>query len=434
MTPYQLPLIYNLFPRLAGPVSAWMTHVSRAQHMGFNWVYLNPITYPGFSGSLYATKDYFLANPDWHQNGSTRENPGRLVDLSKNLQQMVDLGLYPMADLVINHTSIDCPLIQEHPDWFVWEDEGQVRHPGALDPGDPTKRTVWGDLAEVNNADSPDREALWEYWWSVVEHNLHIGFKGFRCDAAYQVPRELWHRLITRAQTIDPQVVFWAENLGCTIEQTRALRDAGFQLFCNSAKWWNFFDSWCLDQHREFEDVASISFAETHDTERLAAETGGSEAIQRQRYAFASTFSTGLMMPMGYEYGFQRKLDVVKTRPEDWETPLFDLTEFVRGIHAVKARLPLLQGEGTLVQWDTHVPDVCMFHRKSSVSSANQGWTVMNTHVSDTKSVGLAGLLDPHRHHEMLTLTRIDDGHEFAPCPAELVLKPADVVFIQQLT
>jgi starch synthase (maltosyl-transferring) len=411
-----------------------VSHASRAQKMGFNWVYLNPINNPGRSGSLYATKDYFLGNPDWHQPISAQQKPSPLVDLSSYIQQMGDLGIYPMADLVINHTSFDCPLIQEHPDWFLWDGEGHVRHPEAVDPGDPSKKTVWCDLAEINNLDSPDRGALWEYWWSVVEYYLHMGFKGFRCDAAYQVPSDLWQLLISRAQSVDPHVVFWAENLGCTIEQTRALRNAGFQLFCNSSKWWNFYDSWCLDQHREFEDLASISFAETHDTERLAADTGGSEAIQRQRYAFAAAFSTGLMMPMGYEFGFRRKLDVVKTRPEDWESPLFDLTEFIRGIHEVKSKVPLLQGEGMLQQWDTHVPEVCMFHRQSSMSPGAQGWIVMNTHASDTKHIVFHGLLDSNHRHDVLTLTRIDDRHEFAPCPAELVLKPSEVVFIQQST
>ena len=31
--------------------------------MGFNAVYINPFHYPGFSGSLYAVKDYYRLNP-----------------------------------------------------------------------------------------------------------------------------------------------------------------------------------------------------------------------------------------------------------------------------------------------------------------------------------------------------------------------------------
>ena len=46
-------IIYNLFPLLAGPFSGWQAHFERAAAMGFDWVFVNPIQYPGYSGSLY---------------------------------------------------------------------------------------------------------------------------------------------------------------------------------------------------------------------------------------------------------------------------------------------------------------------------------------------------------------------------------------------
>lgn len=53
------PIIYNLFPRLVGHMGRWSAHAGRAREMGFNWLFLNPIQYPGFSGSLYAVKDLY---------------------------------------------------------------------------------------------------------------------------------------------------------------------------------------------------------------------------------------------------------------------------------------------------------------------------------------------------------------------------------------
>ena len=236
-----------------------------------------------------------------------------------------------MVDLVINHTAVDSPMVAEHPEWYVRNEHGRLQHPFAVDPDNSQKKTVWKDLAEIDNLASSKREELWDYWVNLVEFYVELGFEGFRCDAAYKVPSELWQFLIGHVHRHHPHVVFWAENLGCTVEQTRTLRDAGFQFFCNSSKWWNFQDTWCLDQHREFEDMLSISFPETHDTERLAKESGGNEAIQRQRYAFAATFSAGVMMPIGYEFGFQKRLHVVETCPDDWEPPRFDLRCFCSG-------------------------------------------------------------------------------------------------------
>ena len=57
------PVIYNLFPRLVGDMTRWPEHARRARDMGFNWIFINPIQYPGFSGSLYAIKDLYRLNP-----------------------------------------------------------------------------------------------------------------------------------------------------------------------------------------------------------------------------------------------------------------------------------------------------------------------------------------------------------------------------------
>jgi hypothetical protein len=43
----------------------WLQHASRAAEMGFNWLYINSILYPGFSGSLYAIKHHYRINPDF---------------------------------------------------------------------------------------------------------------------------------------------------------------------------------------------------------------------------------------------------------------------------------------------------------------------------------------------------------------------------------
>ena len=62
-------IIYNLFPRLAGDMRAWDAHLDRAAEMGFDWVFINPIQYPGFSGSLYAVKDFYRLNPSFIPEG-----------------------------------------------------------------------------------------------------------------------------------------------------------------------------------------------------------------------------------------------------------------------------------------------------------------------------------------------------------------------------
>ena len=340
------PRIYNLFPLLVGSTTDWETHLPRIAAMGFNWVFLNPFHYPGFSGSLYAVKDYYRLHPMFQ--GKSRQSPDAL--LRRFVKTAHAHGLRVMMDLVINHTSKDAVLVDDHPEWFAHEPDGSLRSPFAADtdePDNPEKRTVWGDLADIDYANNDARPGLIAYWQELVRHYVALGFDGFRGDAAYQVPGEVWAPIIAAARRQRPDSMFFAETLGCQPEQVLQLREAGFDYLFNSSKWWDFRADWLLEQYEQFRHIGpSIAFPESHDTERLAAESGGDERVSRLRYLFAAAFSSGLMMPLGFEYGFRNKPHVVESRPDDWEPAHFDLCDFIAAVHRMKAATPVLNEEG----------------------------------------------------------------------------------------
>ena len=259
-------------------------------------------------------------------------------------------GLKVMLDLVINHTAIDSPLVVQHPEWYAKDENGKIKHPGAIDPADARKVTVWGDLAELEYWPPPDPEGLLHYWDAVISKYLGLGFLGFRADAAYKIPGDFWNRLITEARNLEPGARFFAETLGCRLEECEQLTGA-FDFVYNSSKWWDYQADWCLEQYARFRRLApSISFPESHDTERLASETGGAPEVARQRYLFAAYFSSGVMIPMGFEFGFKKRLNVVKTRPRNWETPTYDLTGYLAGVNRMKKGCPVLLEEGPQVR------------------------------------------------------------------------------------
>jgi len=340
-------LIYNLFPPLAGPISRWEEHLERIAAMGFTWIYLNPIQTPGLSGSLYAVKDYFGINPLFYPESG--EDPQKA--LGHFLNEAERRGLKVMLDLVINHTAIDSPLTTEHPEWYARDEQGKIKHPGAIDPADATKVTVWGDLAELEYWPPQYPDMLLHYWDQVISHYLRLGFQGFRADAAYKIPGYFWARLIDEARKLVPGAQFFAETLGCRLEEYAQLSSSGFDFFYNSSKWWDFQANWCLEQYNRFRRLApSISFPETHDTDRLAAEAEGAVEVARQRYLFAAFFSAGLMIPVGFEFGFKKHLHVVNTRPEDWETPTYDLSSYIKGVNRMKKGCPALLEEGPMIR------------------------------------------------------------------------------------
>lgn len=342
------PRIYNLFPLLCGPIDEWHGELSRIAAMKFDWIFVNPFHLPGFSGSLYAVKDYYRYNPLIVPEGEDGDDRLRAF-----VSACVEHGINVMMDLVINHTAKDSVLTEQHPDWYRRDADGELVSPGCEEPDGTIVK--WEDLAELDYETEAARQGLIAYWCDLVSHYVELGISGFRCDAAYQVPVEVWTPLIAAARKDCATCAFAAETLGCTPEQVEALRPAGFTWLFNSSAWWDFKAPYLLEQYERYRLFApSIGFPESHDTDRLrntleakgVIEHGHVEAAYKAHYLFAAVFSTGVMMPIGYEYGYRKRLHVVETRPGDREEPHFDLTPFIAEVNEMRATVPALNEEG----------------------------------------------------------------------------------------
>jgi hypothetical protein len=337
-------IIYNLFPRLVGHMGRWPAHAGRAREMGFNWLYLNPVQYPGFSGSLYAVKDFYRLNPLFVPPGA----PDDMAELRRTVDAIHHQGLRVMMDLVVNHTAKDSELTLRHPSWFKRDQKGEVLSPSAIDPADARKVTVWGDLAEIDNQTSADREGLWSYWTDMLQFYLSLGFDGFRCDAAYKVPAALWERLIGTARRQRPEVVF------------------------------------------------------------------------------AALFSAGLLMPIGYELGFRKQVNVVRTLPEDWEESSLDLSPFIARVNRLKSATPIFAVEG-------HLKAVARLNGPTTVLSKRAAGLepaliLINKDWDKPQPVDLGPLAAAHLPGGRGRLVRPFQSEEAQALPAgPLVLEPAEI-------
>jgi starch synthase (maltosyl-transferring) len=357
-------IIYNLFPLLAGPFPGWNQHFARAAAMGFDWIFVNPVQPPGESGSLYSIRDYFGINSALVD---PKGGPGE-KQLRAACASAEKLGLGMMTDLVINHCAVDSPLVKEHPDWFVMK-RGKPANPFCLEPDG--SKVIWRDLAQFDHRKSPDKDGMLDYFVRVVEHLVELGFRGFRCDAAYQLPAEFWKSLISRCRAKHSDLVFVAETLGCSPKQTKSTAAAGFDAIYNSAKWWDFSSPWLMTQYALTRSMlGSIGFPESHDTERLFSETHGNVNAMRQLYLFTALFSSHVMMPMGFEYGFRKRLHVVNTRPQDWEPANIDLTDFITEINGIKKASTVFSGEGPIAQRPHPNEAILILHKKAAKGRA----------------------------------------------------------------
>ena len=411
-------ILYNLFPLLAGKFKDWEPHFERAADMGFDWVFVNPIQKPGRSGSLYSIVDYFEINPSFIDDAS-RQSPEEQARAAARAAEKH--GLRMMVDLVINHCAEDSELVREHPDWFMQEADGTVAHPFCMENG---QKVVWYDLARFNHAHTPDPEGLYQCFFSIIEYLIGLGFQGFRCDAAYQLPRNIWQRLISETKQKHPDTLFIAETLGCTADQTKDTAEAGFDFVFNSSKWWDLGSPWLLEQyHLVRESAPSIGFPESHDTERLFQETNGNIGAMKQRYVFAALFSAGVMMPMGFEFGFRKRLHVVNTRPSDWETTDVDLTDYIRTVNRIKSSHRVFQEDcpTNIIGYDN--PGILLMW-KASGSSPEEALLIMNKDPYNRQNFYVDNLRQYVQAGAPLVDVSPEDPLDFIPVPFHYDLLP----------
>lgn len=403
-TIFEGPRIYNMFPRLFGPISMWSDHLGRIKDMGFNWIYVNPLTDVGFSGSLYSIKDYFTMNPIF---AHSLEDQKTWASFRKFIELCHANGIKIMIDLVINHTAVD--MVEDHPTWYEmkWvvirkqtkeivmfydEDEKpsvtkypkeeydiiwQVANAYAVNPDNTDELQIWGDLAEIdfNSLNYPEIES---YFFQFLDLNLEMGVDGFRCDAAYQVPALIWQKIIAHVKNQNPNAVFWAETLGATMDQFSDIENSGMDFITTSVKWWDFTAPWCLEQYNTFRKFSpSVSFPENHDTPRFALETGGRKDIQIFRYLFSAFFSAGVMITSGYEFGFQKKTDVVTTSPEDWGPKKFDISADIARINELKSQWQCLNEDGPMEQFEYNNQGILLL-QKSSIGENQKCFLIYN--------------------------------------------------------
>ena len=208
-------IIYNLFPLLVRAVPGVGASRRAGCRDGFGLAVRQPGSAArGLGGHLFDQRTVFKFKPALIEPSDPRSGQDQLRSV---LSLARDRGMRPMADLVIDHCAADSELVTEHPEWIAFDSDGGVTHPSCQEDG---QTVVWTNLAQLDHRHTRDPKELYQYCLGVVRHLLSLGFEGFRCDTAYQLPAELWRRLIADTNNDRPGTVFVAETLGCRPWQT----------------------------------------------------------------------------------------------------------------------------------------------------------------------------------------------------------------------
>lgn len=141
-----------------------------------------------YLGSYYAISDYTAINPEF----------GTMEDFDELVETAHENGIYVIIDWVANHTGWDHKWIEEHPEYYQKDKDGNVTDPINPDTGESWG---WTDVAHLNY----DNDSLWYamkeemvYW--VKEKNID----GFRCDVAGNVSTEFWNYVVPKLKSEKP--------------------------------------------------------------------------------------------------------------------------------------------------------------------------------------------------------------------------------------
>jgi len=184
-------IIYEVFLRSFSPEGNFAgleKRLPELKELGVTVIWLMPIhpvgekNKKGTLGSPYSVRDYFDVNPEF----------GTMDDFKSLLDAAHDHGFKLIIDLIANHSAWDNPLIEQHPDWYVQDDEGNIIYPEGTD---------WWDVADLNY-ENPE---VWEYMKEVMRFWVEdIGIDGYRCDVSEMVPIEFWEEAREMLDDIKP--------------------------------------------------------------------------------------------------------------------------------------------------------------------------------------------------------------------------------------
>ncbi|HLF20356.1 MAG TPA: alpha-amylase family glycosyl hydrolase [Bacteroidota bacterium] len=379
-------VIYEVYLRSfskEGTFKALEKRIPELKSVGVTVVWLMPIhpigelNRKGTLGSPYSIENFYGINLDF----------GTLDDFKSLVKTVHEQGLRIIIDLVANHTSWDSKLVQEHPEWFTKNEEGNIVAPNA----------DWTDVADLNYGSHELRKYMIEmmkYWVR------DIGIDGYRCDVSELVPTDFWDVARNELEKIKPVMML---SEGTFPEHHVKAFDLTYS--------WNFYDA--LDKVIKGSTPCAV-FDELLRNEAYKFPKGSLrmrfntnhdknawEAPAVKKYSVEGAKATAVLMftypgvPLiynGEEVGNMKSLDLFEKVEIDWnKNPGF--RELYRGLSDLRAKHPALRRGRFKVLPNSDSLKVFSFERQLGedyvMVAVNLSKSPRSVHIDlDTKPVG----------------------------------------------
>ena len=325
----------------SGKFQDFTKDIYKLKDLGVKIIWLMPIhpisktNRKGTLGSYYSISDYKAVNPEF----------GNKDDLDELIKEAHKHDMLVILDWVANHTGWDHKWIENKPDYYTKNENGEI-----TDPINPSTGESWGwtDVADLNfdNMDMQNEMiGAMEYW--VKEHEID----GYRLDAAHSCPASFWKKSIKRLKKIK-NVLMLAESDG--------YHTGGFELielFDMSYNWSghhvlnriykkeNNSEDLKININRNLNDYSSkhvlMNFTSNHDENTWAGTVFGRYGDGAKTFAALTYFLPGIpLIYNGQEYGLNKRLEFFE---KDFITKKqTDFYEFYSNLNSLKKENNLL--------------------------------------------------------------------------------------------
>lgn len=176
-----------------GTLQALDKELPRLKELGVDVLWFMPIhpisekNRKGTLGSYYAVRDYKAVNPEF----------GTIEDFKNTVKKAHDLGMKVIIDWVPNHSGCDNAWVEQHPDWYVRNEKGEMY--GPYD---------WTDVYKFDYSNPAMRAGMIDalkFWLTDA------GIDGYRCDVAGEVPTDFWAEARPQLLAVQPGLFMLAE-------------------------------------------------------------------------------------------------------------------------------------------------------------------------------------------------------------------------------
>ena len=398
----------------SGKFQDFTKDIYKLKDLGVKIIWLMPIhpisktNRKGTLGSYYSISDYKAVNPEF----------GNKDDLDELIKEAHKHDMLVILDWVANHTGWDHKWIENKPDYYTKNENGEI-----TDPINPSTGESWGwtDVADLNfdNMEMQNEmiEAM-EYW--VKEHEID----GYRLDAAHSCPASFWKKSIKRLKKIK-NVLMLAESDG--------YHTGGFELielFDMSYNWSghhvlnriykkeNNSEDLKININRNLNDYSSkhvlMNFTSNHDENTWAGTVFDRYGDGAKTFAALTYFLPGIpLIYNGQEYGLNKRLEFFE---KDFITKKqTDFYEFYSNLNSLKKENNLLDidSEIKFEIIETNNKNLICYKRTKNndsmyfVANLSEGSQEINTEISETlkslnsdKMISLKkNSLDPWEYH-----------------------------------